>query len=58
VSESEHADDGGTYSVEVIIEGGRHIESSSTTTSTSSSRRTTTTAAATTAPTPADPAVR
>jgi hypothetical protein len=26
VSESEHADDGGTYSVEVIVEGGRHIE--------------------------------
>lgn len=26
VSEAEHADDGGTYSVEVIVEGGRHIE--------------------------------
>jgi Peptidase propeptide and YPEB domain len=26
VSEAENADDGGTYSVEVIVEGGRHIE--------------------------------
>jgi uncharacterized membrane protein YkoI len=26
VSEAEHADDGGTYSVEVIVESGRHIE--------------------------------
>ena len=26
VSEAEHADDGGTYSVEVIVDSGRHIE--------------------------------
>ena len=26
VSEAEYADDGGTYSVEVIVESGRHIE--------------------------------
>jgi len=26
VSEAEHADDGGAYSVEVIVESGRHIE--------------------------------
>ena len=26
VSEAEHADDGGTYSVEVVVESGRHIE--------------------------------
>lgn len=26
VSEAEHADDGGTYSVEIVVDSGRHIE--------------------------------